>query len=48
MEKIKLGDYMSAIYNLFDEIIAFVKALFKKEVGNDIEKELEDAFNSIA
>ncbi len=29
----------SAIYNLIDEIIAFVKAIFEKEVGTEIEDE---------
>lgn len=38
----------AAFERLFAEIFAFVKALFDKEVGDDIEKELEDAFNSIA
>lgn len=38
----------AALQSLFEEIIAFVKAIFAKEVGNDIEKELEGAFGDIA
>lgn len=36
-----------ALERLFAEIIAFVKALFEKEVGDDIVKELEGAWDDI-
>ena len=38
----------AALQSLFEEIIAFVKALFEKEVGTDIEDELKGAFGDIA
>lgn len=38
----------AALKSLFDEIIAFVKAIFAKEVGTDIEDELKGAFDDIA
>ena len=37
----------AALESLFNEIINFVKALFKKEVGTEIEDELNDAFNDL-
>ena len=36
-----------ALKALFDEIMKFVKALFDKEVGDDIVKELEGAWDDI-
>lgn len=38
----------AALKALFDEIIAFVKAIFEKEVGTEIEDELKGAFGDIA
>ncbi len=38
----------AAIESLIKEIIAFVKAIFEKEVGTDIEDELKGAFGDIA
>lgn len=36
-----------ALKALFDEIVKFVTALFNKEVGDDIVKELEGAWDDI-
>ena len=38
----------AALTELFNEIIAFVKALFEKEVGSDIEDEIEGALGELA
>ena len=37
----------AALERLFAEIVAFVKALFEKEVGTDIEDELAGAWDDI-
>ena len=37
----------AALESLFNEIINFVKALFNKEVGTEIEDELAGAFGEL-
>ena len=37
----------AALQSLFEEIINFVKALFEKEVGTEIEDELAGAFGEL-